>query len=85
MLRVRPIHLKQAGEFVRLYHRHNIPPVGGKFAIACYDGDQLCGVAICGSRTKPRRFGRYSRRRNRRKARCIDMQSARPPPWHNLQ
>ena len=23
-------------------------PVGGKFAVACYDGDRLCGVAICG-------------------------------------
>ena len=30
------------------YHRHSIPPVGGKFAVACYDGDNLCGVAICG-------------------------------------
>ncbi len=39
-----------------------------------------------GGRMMPRPFGRYSRRRNRRKARCIDMQSARPPPpWHNLQ
>lgn len=48
MLSIRPIHLKDAKEFVRLYHRHNIPPVGGKFAIACYDDDRLCGVAICG-------------------------------------
>lgn len=29
-------------------------PVGGKFAVACYDGDRLCGVAICG-----RPVGRY--------------------------
>lgn len=48
MLSIRPIHLKDAKEFVRLHHRHNIPPVGGKFAIACYDDDRLCGVAICG-------------------------------------
>lgn len=33
---------------MKLHHRHNIPPVGGKFAIQClYDGT-ICGVAICG-------------------------------------
>lgn len=47
-LEIKPIHLKTAREFVGQFHRHNIPPVGGKFAIACYDGDRLCGVAICG-------------------------------------
>ena len=30
-LEIRPIHLKQAHEFVTQYHRHNIPTVGGKF------------------------------------------------------
>ena len=45
---IKPIHLKDAGEFVKQWHRHNIPPVGGKFAVACYDGKRLCGVAICG-------------------------------------
>lgn len=48
MLKIRPIHLKAAGEYVKQYHRHNIPPVGGKYAVACYDNDRLCGVAICG-------------------------------------
>ena len=48
MLSIRPTHIKDAKEFVRLYHRHNIPPVGGKFAISCYDDDRLCGAAICG-------------------------------------
>lgn len=48
MLRIRPITLKDANEFVRLYHRHNKPTVGHKFSIGCYDGDRLCGVAICG-------------------------------------
>ncbi len=24
------------------------PACWGKFAVACYDGDRLCGVAICG-------------------------------------
>lgn len=47
-MEIRPIHLKEANEFVKKYHRHNIPTVGGKFAISCYDGDRICGVAICG-------------------------------------
>lgn len=51
MLIIRPIHLKQANEWVRQYHRHNIPTVGGKFAIACYENDRMCGVAICGRPT----------------------------------
>lgn len=48
MLEIKPTHLKTANEFVKEYHRHNIPTVGGKFAVSCYDGDRLCGVAICG-------------------------------------
>lgn len=51
MLSIRPMHLKDAKEFIRQYHRHNIPPVGGKFAIACYDDERLCGAAICGRPT----------------------------------
>lgn len=50
-LEIRPIHLSAAKEYVRDYHRHNIPPVGGKFAISCYIDDKLCGVAICGRPT----------------------------------
>ena len=48
MLEIRPIHLAQAKEYVKQYHRHNIPPVSGKFAISCHDGERLCGVIICG-------------------------------------
>jgi hypothetical protein len=48
MLEIRPVTLKYAKEFVFHYHRHNIPPVGGKFAVSCYNDDDLCGVAICG-------------------------------------
>ena len=48
MLEIKPSHLAAARDFVKKYHRHNIPPVGGKFAVACYDDDRLCGVAICG-------------------------------------
>lgn len=51
MLQIRPIHLKEAKDYIKKYHRHNIPPVGGKFAISCFDGDKMCGVAICGRPT----------------------------------
>ncbi len=51
MLTVKPIHLKQANEYVRQYHRHNIPTTGGKFAISLYENDRMCGVAICGRPT----------------------------------
>lgn len=54
MLEIRPCHLREAKEYVKEHHRHNIPPVGGKFAVACYDGDRLCGVAICGRPTARR-------------------------------
>ena len=55
MLEIRPCHIREAREYVKEHHRHNIPPVGGKFAVACYDGERLCGVAICG-----RPVARYS-------------------------
>ena len=51
MLTIKPIHLKEANEFVRNFHRHNLPTAGGKFAIACYLHDELCGVAVCGRPT----------------------------------
>ena len=51
MLEIRPIHLRPAREYVKEHHRHNIPPVGGKFAISCYADGRLCGVAICGRPT----------------------------------
>lgn len=41
-----PIKLKEASEFVRNFHRHNKPPVGGLFAVGVSDGSQLVGVAI---------------------------------------
>lgn len=51
MLSIKPITLKSANEFVKQYHRHNLPTVGCKFVIACYDNNRLCGVAICGRPT----------------------------------
>lgn len=53
-LELRPISFRDAQKFVRENHRHNKPPVGHKFSIACYDGDRLCGVAMVG-----RPVGRY--------------------------
>lgn len=50
-LSIRPCHIRAAQEYVGQHHRHNIPPVGGKFAVACYDEERLCGVAICGRPT----------------------------------
>lgn len=48
MLKIRPCHIREARDYVKEHHRHNIPPVGGKFAVSCYDNDNLCGVAIAG-------------------------------------
>ena len=47
-LEIVPIGLTRAKEYVAQYHRHNIPPVGGKFAIAVTENNDLHGVAICG-------------------------------------
>ena len=48
MLEIRPCDYATAREFVALNHRHNKPPPGHKFSIACYDGERLCGVAMVG-------------------------------------
>ena len=47
-LKIRPVSLKIAQEYVRDYHRHNKPPVGHKFSIGLYDSDRLVGVATAG-------------------------------------
>jgi hypothetical protein len=44
-----PIHLKAAQAFIRRWHRHSLPPVGGKFALGVVnERGQLVGVAVCG-------------------------------------
>lgn len=48
MLELRPIDLKGARAFVGEHHRHNKPPIGHKFSIACYDDGRLCGVVMVG-------------------------------------
>ena len=45
---IRPITLKTANKYVEVNHRHHGPVVGCKFAIGLFDGDKMCGVAICG-------------------------------------
>ena len=50
-MEIRPIHLKAANEFVKQYHRHNIPTVGGKFAVSAWENGSISGVAICGRPT----------------------------------
>jgi len=48
MLILRPIDFYQAKKYVGEHHRHNKPPTGHKFSIACYQGDRLCGVCMVG-------------------------------------
>lgn len=47
-MEIRPITLRAANAYVAQHHRHNLPTNGHKWSLACYDGDRLCGVAICG-------------------------------------
>lgn len=47
-MEIRPITLKQANDFVNLYHRHHSGTVGHKFSIGLYNKESLVGVAICG-------------------------------------
>ena len=47
-LKIRPISLKTAQQFVKDHHRHNKPPTGHKFSIGLYDGDILIGIATAG-------------------------------------
>ena len=47
-LRIVPIELRDAREFVAAHHRHHEPPVGHKFSIGVAAGDVLVGVAIVG-------------------------------------
>lgn len=43
-----PCTLREAGEFVANFHRHNKPPQGGLFAVGASDGQSLVGVAVVG-------------------------------------
>lgn len=48
MLEIRPITLREASKFINENHRHHKATVGHKFSLGVYDGNKLCGVAVCG-------------------------------------
>lgn len=48
MLELRPCTYLEARDYVADHHRHNKPPPGHKFSIACYDDGRLCGVVMVG-------------------------------------
>lgn len=47
-LKVIPVTLETANDFVRKLHRHNKPVLGSKFCVGVNDGERLAGVAIVG-------------------------------------
>lgn len=47
-MKIVPINLKTANEYVAQNHRHHKPVTGCKFCIGVEDGKQIVGVAICG-------------------------------------
>lgn len=47
-LRIIPINLEEANEFVRQYHRHHKPVPGAKFCVAIAKTETIVGVAIVG-------------------------------------
>ena len=47
-IRLGPVSLKTAKEFVRCHHRHNPPPAGWRWGLGAYNGSELIGVAMVG-------------------------------------
>jgi hypothetical protein len=47
-LELQPITYEEACEFIRLHHRHHLPPQGWKFGIAVNDGAKVVGVITVG-------------------------------------
>lgn len=47
-LSLQPITYKEACEFIKLHHRHHLPPQGWKFGIAVNDGEKVVGVVTVG-------------------------------------
>jgi hypothetical protein len=48
MLRLKPVSLSEANEYVKQRHRHHKPVVGHKFSIGCEVDGELAGVVIAG-------------------------------------
>lgn len=53
-MKIVPVNLEQANDFVRRLHRHNKPVTGARFSIGVQEGEQLVGVAIVGRPVAPR-------------------------------
>lgn len=47
-MRVVPCTIAEAKAFVEQHHRHHDAPLGGLFAVACADDEQVRGVAVVG-------------------------------------
>lgn len=48
-MKLRPVTLREAQEFVKEHHRHNAPPQGHRFSIGLTsETGELIGVVICG-------------------------------------
>lgn len=47
-MKLRPITLKEAKEFIKLNHRHHSPTVGWKFGVGLEKEGVLVGVAVAG-------------------------------------
>jgi hypothetical protein len=47
-LELSPCTLREAGRYIGRHHRHHRPPQGGLFAVACWDGAVVRGVAVVG-------------------------------------
>jgi hypothetical protein len=47
-VRAARLRLREANEFVAQHHRHNLPTVGGKFALGAAQDGKLVGVAVAG-------------------------------------
>ena len=47
-MKIRPITLREANQFVADNHRHHGCVTGCKFALALYESEKLIGVSICG-------------------------------------
>ena len=47
-LRIVPVRLRTAKDFVTDHHRHNRAPLGAVFSVGIAHGDRLVGVAIAG-------------------------------------
>ena len=49
MIKIKPCTLKEANEYVSIFHRHHKPSAGHKFSVKVVDeNDYVHGVAICG-------------------------------------